>query len=284
MLPSRLALIALVAPAAVCMHWVTAAPAVASSFVQPPSSPVVVAVPPSGRVATLEVVASGFASGALVFVEQCDGVSPDQAQWSPTTHCDLGSSPSPAIADAHGVATFPATDRNHAFRPFVGESPQSLFNCNAPARPMPTNGLPDFSHCTLRVSTSNTVVTGDQSFLGVTFVAGTAAAPRAASAKNSTTTEGSRARTTTPTTVARQRAKSAGKSSSGGKSAPSSVVAVMSAPRPAPVGFTSISDASVATGYVLFLLGSMLVVLTVALRRRVPVARIVTDTQTLGER
>ena len=104
-----------------------------------------------------------------VSLEQCDGVVHTAPGWSPTTHCDLGSSQSPVLADGTGTATFLSTDPNHAFTPFKGESPQSLFNCLSPNDPAlsPVNSLQDFRNCQIRVSTSNTNVTGDQSFLSI---------------------------------------------------------------------------------------------------------------------
>ena len=38
----------------------------------------------------------------------------------------------PALADANGLVVFQPDDANHAFTPFKGESPQSLFNCLSP--------------------------------------------------------------------------------------------------------------------------------------------------------
>jgi hypothetical protein len=60
-------------------------------------------------------------------------------------------------------------DSNHAFHPFRGESPQQLFNCLAPNQANLTNGLPNWHNCQIRVSTNNSFVTGDQSFLGITL-------------------------------------------------------------------------------------------------------------------
>jgi len=69
--------------------------------------------------------------------------------------------------DARGFATFSALDRNHAFRPFSGESPQSLFNCVGASQRPPENSLPTFARCTLRVSSNNAAATSDQAFAAI---------------------------------------------------------------------------------------------------------------------
>jgi len=43
---------------------------------------------------------------------------------------------------ADGVASFPVSDPNRAFHPFVGESPQSIFNCTGAGVTAPHNDLP----------------------------------------------------------------------------------------------------------------------------------------------
>jgi hypothetical protein len=141
--------------------------AAASTIDQPRGNPVTAPVDGSGRLVPIAVVASGFAPGALVYVEQCDGAATSTPQWDPTLDCDFGSSPSAVTADANGVATFAANDRNHAFLPFVGESPQSQFNCLAAGTQPPRNNLPTFNRCAIRVSTNNTVRTADQSFVAL---------------------------------------------------------------------------------------------------------------------
>jgi hypothetical protein len=264
-------------------------PAVASQIVQPSPSPVVVPVAPTGSPAAITVVAVGFTAGSLVYVEQCDGVATTTAQWSPTVHCDLGSSPSAAIADSRGLATFSSTDRNRAFRPFAGESPQSLFNCLAPSQAAPTNGLPNFTNCTLRVSTSNTAVTTDQTFIPVVLTTSHAVVPTTMTTKRTTTTVGAtRSRTAkkarASSTSSGQRSK--GNGSSGRRtSASSSVAAAVSAPQHANVGLLSFSDPNLTTGYILVLGGLLLAGLAIALRRRRPASRRpVTGTQIASER
>jgi hypothetical protein len=75
------------------------------------------------------------------------------------------------IADGSGNVVFQPDDANHAFTPFRGESPQSLFNCLAPDQPAlsTVNGLPDFRNCQVRLSTSDTTVTSDQQFFDLTL-------------------------------------------------------------------------------------------------------------------
>jgi hypothetical protein len=158
----------------------------------------------SGNPVAFTIVATGYTPGSLVSVEQCDGVATSAAHWSPTTDCDLGSSPSPALVDGTGKATFLSTDPNHAFTPFKGESPQTIFNCLSPNGPAlsPSNGLTDYRNCKIRVSTSNTSITADQSFLNIQLpeaVAGTTTTTSTTASTTSTTsTTASTTTTTTP--------------------------------------------------------------------------------------
>ncbi|HEV7524791.1 MAG TPA: hypothetical protein VGP92_07490 [Acidimicrobiia bacterium] len=255
----------------VLLSVIGGARASASTIMEPAHAPVVVSVATSGPPAAVTVVASGFSSGALVYVEQCDGVAPTTPQWSPTADCDLGSSPAPVIADGRGIATFAASDKNHAFRPFVGESPQSIFNCLAPGRPAPANGLASSTKCSLRVSTNNAAATGDQAFLAVAFT--TAKAAPSASDSTTTTTAGRASTRSKPSATAKGAAASAARAKAAARkaktSAPSDAVAVLSAPHTAQhVGAFSLSDANLATGYVLVLGGLLMVALTIALLRR----------------
>jgi hypothetical protein len=241
-------------------------PAAASAIVEPSTSPIVVAFAISRPPAAITVVANGFAAGSLAYVEQCDGVAPTTPLWSPTVHCDLGSSPAPAIADRRGLATFSSTDRNRAFRPFEGESPQSLFNCLAPAQHPPANGLATFTNCTLRVSTSNTAVTADQTFLAMELEA--SPAPPA-------TGGGSTAAASTPprtskgaSTIGSNTRPAKGGNSAGETSAGTGRVAVIAAPRHPSVGLLSFSDADLVTGYILVLGGLLITAVGIAVRRR----------------
>ena len=255
----------------IALTIVRPAPAFAAQIVQPPGR-IVSGPDASGVPVAVTVVASGFAAGSLVYIEQCDGVGATTQSWSPTVHCDLGSSPSPAIADVHGVATFTSTDRNHAFRPFIGESPQSLFNCLAPGQRSPANSLPNFSNCKLRVSTSNTEVTADQAFLPVVLTTTRAVTPPTL-----------RPATTNGTTVAKAHKATAGSTASsqrtglaGGRDRTASTEAVsvsIAAGHGPDVGLLSFSDANLSTGYVLVLGGLLVAGLAIVLRRRNPAPR-----------
>jgi hypothetical protein len=142
-------------------------PAGAATIVQPAARPFVVPADTRGRPLPFTIVAAGFQPGRAVLVEQCDGKSPSAPSWSPTLNCDLGSSPAAVIAGSDGRAVFDAHDHNHAFTPFVGESPEALFSCGSPGT------------CTVRVSTNNSTATADQVFFPIALPHPTTAAPAA---------------------------------------------------------------------------------------------------------
>jgi len=124
-----------------------------------------------GQPLPIRIAGSGFSPGGLVYVEQCDGTPPTAVGWTPTSNCDLGSSPAPVLADANGNVVYQPDDANHAFTPFKGESPQSLFNCLSPNESAlgANNGLPDFRNCQVRLSSDNTNPTADQKFYELTL-------------------------------------------------------------------------------------------------------------------
>jgi hypothetical protein len=146
-----------------------ATPALAGTITTPSSSPYTVPGDATGTPQSFTVSASGFTAGQQVYIEQCDGVPSTSPGWNPTEHCDLGTSPSARTADASGNVTFTANDPNFGFTPFKGLSPQGLFTCGAPGDTDPSDGIPYFEDCQIRVSTSNTAVTADQSFLTITL-------------------------------------------------------------------------------------------------------------------
>jgi hypothetical protein len=78
------------------------------------------------------VSASGFATGAAVYAQVCDGVSSTSSKFNPTIDCDTNTQPSAAFADSTGTATFPGTDPNLQIGFFRGVSPGDKFNCLAP--------------------------------------------------------------------------------------------------------------------------------------------------------
>ncbi len=139
--------------------------AFAATITTPTGNPFVVPGDGAGNPLPFTISASGYTADSNVFVEMCDGTPSTAVGWDPTTNCDLGASPAPALADASGNVTFDSADPNHGFHPFKGASPQGLFNCLSPNQPSPANGLPDFTNCQLRVSTNNSAGTSDQTFL-----------------------------------------------------------------------------------------------------------------------
>jgi len=172
----------------------------ATSITTPVGTPFVVPGDGSGNPLPFTVVATGYTAGAQVFVEQCDGVSPAAPGWSATENCDLGTSPAPATADQNGTATF---DGQKIFKPFKGESPQSLFNCLGPNDPAlgPQNGLTDYTNCKIRVSTNNSGSTADQAFLSIQLPNTVTATSTTTAAPTSTSTSTSTSTTVTTTTV-----------------------------------------------------------------------------------
>jgi hypothetical protein len=135
---------------------------------EPSEDPVTVTVADDGWPAAVTVKADGFEPFQSVYIEQCNDRTPEDADWSPAIDCDPGSAPAAAIADESGVVVFAADDPNHAFRPFVGASPQRSFNCLGPDAPSPDNELEqDFRECQIRVSSNNTRSTSDQVFLRI---------------------------------------------------------------------------------------------------------------------
>jgi hypothetical protein len=200
---SRRAIVALASTVAVVA---TAGVAFAGTITTPTGNPFVVPGDASGNPVAFTIVATGYTPGTLVSVEQCDGVAPTAPGWGPTSNCDLATSPSPVLADGTGKATFTATDPNHGFTPFKGESPQSLFNCLSPNGPAlsPSNGLPDYRNCKIRVSTSNNAITADQAFLNIQLpeavgatTTTTASTTSTTHATTSTTTSSTSSTTTT---------------------------------------------------------------------------------------
>jgi hypothetical protein len=181
-----------------------AAPAHATTVVQPGPGTLAVPSDADGRPQSFTIVASGFAPGASVSVEQCDGTSPTDAGWAPLGHCDNATAPAAVTVGPDGTARFPARDPNFGFTPFTGASPQSLFNCLAPGEPSPKNRLPDFTNCRIRVATSTTTVTADQAFASIRVTALRPGAPGIAPVSTTTTTTkrtSGAAKDPTPTTT-----------------------------------------------------------------------------------
>jgi hypothetical protein len=226
-----------------------------------------------------------------VYVEQCDGTSPSAPGWDPTANCDLGTSPAAVYADANGNVTFSVTDSSHAFVPFVGASPQLLFNCVPSGTAAPNNGLESFTNCQVRVSSNNSMATADQQFFGLRLPSNATNRPRS---HGTTTTTMFTARSTpvkarvTTTTRApgvssnkRSTAKTAGpKPASGSRTSPPGAVAAAQSAEPArstgspdSPGLLGVSDPSVAVGYLVLLLGAAITALAVRRARRNPARR-----------
>ena len=148
-----------------------AAPAFAATITNPSTNPFTIPEDAQGNPVSFTVSGGGFPPNAPnVVVEECDGVPSSAPGWSPTTHCDLATSPSPKPADANGNYTFPANDPNFGFTPFPpGLSPQGLFNCLYQGQPNPNNGRPNYTNCQLRVSSNNSAATTDQTFITLTY-------------------------------------------------------------------------------------------------------------------
>lgn len=146
-----------------------ATPALAGTITSPSANPYTVPGDATGTPQSFTVSGSGFTQGQQVYIEQCDGVPSSTAGWSPTEHCDLGTSPAAVTVGAAGTVTFPANNANFGFTPFKGLSPQGLFTCGSPADTDPNDGLPYFENCQVRISTSNTAVTADQAFFTLTL-------------------------------------------------------------------------------------------------------------------
>lgn len=154
---------------AVGLSWCSAAAAGAGTIASPHGNPYVVATDAHGVPIPFTIRVSGFTPRSIVYVEQCDARPTSAANWSPTRDCDIGTSPAGAITDAKGNATFEANDRNHAFHPFAGSGPETLFNCLSPKAASPNNGVTDYRQCQIRVASTNNQSTADQAFLPIVF-------------------------------------------------------------------------------------------------------------------
>jgi hypothetical protein len=166
-LPTGLAIVA--GAGAIGLIALVAPLSASTTFTTPTENPFVVPVNASGQPKPFTVKVGGFEPNTSVYIEQCDGNAPASADWTPTKHCDVLSSPAAAITDAHGVATFDSSDPNHAFTAFKGVSPQHLFNCLGTGEVSTPNGLPNFDACQIRVASTNTATTPDQVFLTISL-------------------------------------------------------------------------------------------------------------------
>jgi hypothetical protein len=160
-------------------------PAYAGTISTPPTNPFTVPLNAAGTgPAPFEIVASGYSPGTSVFVMICDGESPSTLNWSPTVNCDNGTSPQQQEAmGASGTATWnPAVSKNQDIFVFDGESPGDQFNCYYPGeldngvaysngQIDPSDGLPSWTNCQIRVASTDAAVTTDQVFATMTLPA-----------------------------------------------------------------------------------------------------------------
>src|SRR5262249_15915479 len=112
---------------------------------------------------------SGFRPNQTISVEQCDGKPVTDPSFGVTQDCDTATIPTQANAYAKGVVTFPANDPNYGFQPVRGTSPQHFFNCLGPGDGKPTNGLPTYSVCQVRVASEYVKRTTDEVFFPIDF-------------------------------------------------------------------------------------------------------------------
>jgi hypothetical protein len=141
----------------------------ATRITAPAERPYHVTIDAQGKPVAFTVAGEGFPEFTSVYIEQCNGRPPDAPNWSPAVDCDLASGQAPAIADKAGKVHFDATDASRALRPFVGPSPQGLFNCLTPGAKSPGNSLPDFRACQIRIASNPAQSTTDQVFLPIVF-------------------------------------------------------------------------------------------------------------------
>lgn len=149
-----------------------ASPVLAATTITSPGSPYAVTADGSGTLQPFTIKVAGFKPNVSVYIEQCSGQPATAAKWTPTLACDVQSSPAAAITDGSGVATFAASDPNHAFHPFSGASPQNLFSCTASGAKAPEKDVPNYDNCQVRVATTNVAATDDQVFLTMTLPGG----------------------------------------------------------------------------------------------------------------
>jgi hypothetical protein len=246
----------------------------AASFTAPQGSPIRVATDAQGHPKALTVSVAGFQTGALVYVEQCDGVDPASPDWSPTLNCDLGNSPAPVVVTRNGTAIFDPSDASHRFVPFAGASPQSLFNCVPSGDRAPGNALPSFPACQVRVSTSPTLATPDQIFLPLALPRGANTPVPKANASATPTTHS--APTTAPRSGARTATTTKKKYAGATRNAKSVSDASVSVALPSngkkqsssSSGLLGISDPIVAAGWLLVLGGLTAATAAVLVARR----------------
>jgi hypothetical protein len=165
MIAAAVAGIAVVMPGSAAYAAFTAPPLTNNTFHVPGDA--------NGIPQSFTITANGFVGDPAVFVEQCDGTNPATfPNWSPSTHCDIGTSPSPLPGQgASGTVSFPANDSNFGFIPVKGKTVSGGYACLSPGEPF-IAGVPaasQYRNCQVRVSTNNSLVTTDQQFFTMTL-------------------------------------------------------------------------------------------------------------------
>ncbi len=141
---------------------VASASAAFAAITSPTGNPFVVSGDSAGNPQPFTITANGFTPGVPVYVEECDGKTPNVGTWNVNIDCDNGRSTPGNVADGSGNVTF-AVGGDFQFTPFKGESPSTLFNCLSPHGAPIGNGLQNWTNCQLRVSSNNASHTGDES-------------------------------------------------------------------------------------------------------------------------
>jgi hypothetical protein len=174
----------------------------AAAIVLPSRGGYTVTVDSAGHVQPFTVVAAGLPAGATVSIEQCDGVPANSPNWSPNEHCDSATAPSSQTVDASGTVRFEAGDANFGFTPFVGGSPQHLFNCDMQGKSAPRNHQQSFTTCQVRIASSLTDATSDQAFMPIRFASTNATIrPFTTTTRPGAVANGHQGKTATPTSL-----------------------------------------------------------------------------------
>ena len=170
----------------------------ATSITQPSDNPHTIPVDNNYNALPFDITASGYSSGQPVLIEICDGQPSTSAGWSPTTNCDISTSPSAVPASSTGSASFPASNRNTAIKDVHGQGPGDVFNCltqteinnsgpgttpgqfpgeytldpnytSTPTGQLVDPNVPAWTNCQLRASSNNSAVTSDQALITLTI-------------------------------------------------------------------------------------------------------------------
>jgi hypothetical protein len=181
--------------------------AFAGTLTTPSSNPFTVPSDGNGNPVPFDIVGKSFPVSTKIYAMECDGTPANAAGWTVGANCDTGSAKTPEASDASGNVTFPASDPNHHFPVFKGDSPQQRFWCLSLHDPIvlapgfhngqddpALDGQKDWDNCQLRVASGLTDFSPDQTFLTLVL-------PDTPSGTTSTTTTTSSTSTTSSTTT-----------------------------------------------------------------------------------